>query len=318
MVPKEMVPNLPGHGKLQVRSVSGQAVCCFEQDEVPNFTVSQLEEHVHSALSLSREEDVTLTLDSQILQASDNPCPWSKNATCAATEVQCIVQTPITFNFECGTSLCSDQPPVLIPMSRKVASRLRVGQLKGQAMKCIEQQRWTEICSLKLAGELLPDHQLLGDVLSLGNIDNVTLDLDLQRQTQRVYYYVAATPVRRVLGASGPLTPVPVPPPAPVVVQAPVPLPRPEVVHTALDGPVMQPVILTPVPVSPPAPVVVQAPVPLPRPEVVHTGLDGPVIQPVTKVYLAAHAERSAAAAASPEELQALIQHRLTMSLERR
>jgi hypothetical protein len=274
-----MVSNLPAHGKLQVRSVSGKAVCCFEQDEVPNFTVSQLEEHVHSALGLSREEDVTLTLDSQILQESDNPFPWSKNATCAATEVQCIVQAPITFNFECGTSLCSDQPPVLIPMSRKVASRLRVGQLKGQAMKCIEQQRWTEICSLKLAGELLPDHQLLGEVLSLGNIDNVTLDLDLQRQTQRVYYYVAATPVRRVLGASGPLTPVPVPPPAQAV-QAPVPLPRPEVL--------------------------------------LHAALDGPVIQPVIQVYPAVHAERSAAATASPEELQALIQHRLTRSLERR
>lgn len=283
-----MVSNLPGHGKLQVRSVSGQAVCCFEQDEVPNFTVSQLEEHVHSALSLSREEDVTLTLDSQILQESDNPFPWSQSATSPTTEVQCIVQTPITFNFECGTSLCSDQPPVLIPMSRKVASRLRVGQLKGQAMKCIEQQRWTEICSLKLAGELLPDHQLLGDVLSLGNIDNVTLDLDLQRQTQRVYYYVAATPVRRVLGASGPLTPVPVPPPAPAVVQAPVPLPRP---HSATSPGGM---------------------------DVVHTALDGPVVQPVIQVYPAVHAERSAAAAASPEELQALIQHRLTRSLERR
>lgn len=242
-------------GKLQVRSVSGEPVCCFEQEKVPQFTVSQLEEHVHSVLSLSREEDVTLTHGSQILQHPESYVPWSASSKSAVVEVQCVVQAPITFNFACGKNLCSEpHSPVLIPMSRKTASRLRVGQLKGQAMKCIEQQRWTEICRLKFSGEVLADHRFLGEVLPLGESDEVTLDLDLQRQGQRVYYYVAAAPA--------------------VTGRVPMDAGRPVAVPTA----------------------------------------------PATAVHLepAVHAERSAAAAASPEELQELLQHRLTRSFARR
>jgi len=185
-------------GKLQVRSVSGEPVCCFEQDEVPNVTVSQLEELVHSALNLSREEDVTLTLDSEVLRDSDNEVPWSKDL-CFPVEVQCVVQAPITFNFECAKSLCSDEQSVLMPMSRKVAAKLRVGQLKGLAMKCIEQQRYTDLFGLTLSGETLLDHKFLSEVLPLGLSGEVTLGLDLQRQTQRVYYYVAGSPVAAAL-----------------------------------------------------------------------------------------------------------------------
>jgi len=280
-------------GHLQVRSVSGAPVCCFEQ-KVPNFTVSELEEHVHSALGLNREEDVSLTLDSQILSDLDSDHPWKGCSGDVAVEVQCVVQAPIQFSFECGTSLCKDTR-FLIQMSRKVASGLRVGQLKGQAMKRIEQQRWTEISLLKFSGETLPDHQLLGEVLPLGQSEEVNLDLNLQRQTQRVYYYVAATPVeypRAHPNAEG--GPAPMPMDAGRPAPAPTPLAR------------EPPALYAP---QPPAPYAPQAPA-FYTPEAPAFGH-----HPVTP---AEHAERSVAATASPQELQDLLQHTLARSLQHR
>merc|ERR1719215_602976 len=172
------------NSSLQVRSVSGSIICRLPREELLNLSTSELEQHVHAVLHLSSEEDVALTFhEGQVLSDEDSlESLFSKEDE--AIEVQAIMQGPIVFSLP--------KAGVQLPLSRKWAAALKVGDLKGQLIERLEKQQCQG--SLIFRGEKLEDSSLVRDVLPLGESCKVDLDLNDDQLPLMYYYMVVQLP----------------------------------------------------------------------------------------------------------------------------
>jgi len=322
------------NSSLQVRSVSGSIICRLPREEVSDLSTSELEQHVHDVLQLSSEEDVALTFhEGQILSDEDSLQSLFSHVV-QTIEVQAIMQGPIVFSLP--------KSGVQLPLSRKWAAALKVGELKRRLIERLETRPFGG--SLIFCGEKLEDSSLVKDVLPLGESCKVDLDLNDDHLPLMYYYMVVQLPTAggpaHVLAAGAapgapPAIPLPLPGAPPVWGAAAAPpllgfggaahlwVPAGAAGIAAAAGTAAAAAAAgCPLPVTDIAHAwgfgpALGAPAPPPLPAAVPgaTGPGGSVQQLGTAVV---EADRAAAARASPAELQSLLQKRLTRSLQQR